>query len=618
MSQFHETFTRGSRSDPLLSYDDFASRVFTSGFLACFLIPTTVYFVYQWTGPRRNSVPAKLKLRDNHVDDRRQQCFHCGCSHCRQRRDAEKHRKFSLKDHLNTTRVLQVVTLAFFWWLVFYLIKGIDTSQNIKTFDPFAFLGVAVGASKKEIQKAYRHMSLRYHPDRNPNDPEAAAHFILVTKAYKTLTNDKFRQNYERYGNPDGPGMMKIGIGLPRFLVDVDNQVLILSLFFIVLLVVIPGIFFYYYRSQKLYTAMGVRLETLQLIYYTVSENTRQKALPEIYACAIECSSVPPHPADEALMRTFVSDAGDFKRKNNTKENLRNFIMLLCHMNRNEDFPPELLEVQAEILKYSMLITQCMLDVALCRRWMMTTKSIIDFRRCLIQSLTGRRDSYFQIPHLTNECIAHIQRSKAGTKTVGEYVAIPMEAKKGLVGMSEGQLADVAAFCEYFPNVDLSVDVYVNDASDICVGDLITFEIKITRLNVPESCSVVGPVHAPLFPWVKYEEWLILLSYGENDDKLLAFSNCTSRDRVIVDKISVLAERPGSHSILVTAMSDSYFGCDRSVRATFTVSPPTDTGDFKIHPEDLALDNEPTAIGKMIGDFLGEDDSDEEEEVFDD
>lgn len=519
---------------------------------------------------------------------------------------------------MSISRIAQVVALAFFWWIVYYLVSGIDASQNIKKFDPYDFLGLETGATKKAIQKAYRHLSLKWHPDRNPNDPEAAAHFILVTKAYKTLTNDKFRKNYELYGNPDGPGMMKIGIGLPRFLVDVSNQVLILSLFFIILLIVIPGVFFYYYRSQKLYTAMGVRLETLQLVYYTVSENTRHKALPEIYACATECSNVPATPDEDNLLRKFLEDAGDFKRKNVTKETLRNFIVLLCHMNRNDEVPPQLKKAQDEILKYTVLITQCMLDVAMSRRWLITTKSIIDFRRCLIQGLTGRRDSYLQVPHLNEECIKHIQRSKGGAKSLAEYVALPMESKKGLVGMEQKELDDIEAFCKFFPQIDLTVDVFVNDATDICVGDLVTFEIKITRKNMPENCQLMGPVHAPLFPWVKYEEWIILLSYGEQDEKLLAFTFCTTRARVAVERISVLAERPGNHTITVTALSDSYFDCDKQVKVNFSVIVPLEPTEFKTHPDDMALDNEPSALTRMLGDILGEEDSDQEEEVIDD
>lgn len=44
------------------------------------------------------------------------------------------------------------------------------------------------GATEKEVKKAYRQLSLIYHPDKNP-DPAAATYFAeSITKAYKALT----------------------------------------------------------------------------------------------------------------------------------------------------------------------------------------------------------------------------------------------------------------------------------------------------------------------------------------------------------------------------------------------------------------------------------------------
>ena len=44
------------------------------------------------------------------------------------------------------------------------------------------------GASDKDVKKAYRQLSLQYHPDKNP-DPEAGRYFAeSITKAYKALT----------------------------------------------------------------------------------------------------------------------------------------------------------------------------------------------------------------------------------------------------------------------------------------------------------------------------------------------------------------------------------------------------------------------------------------------
>lgn len=60
--------------------------------------------------------------------------------------------------------------------------------------DPWQTLGVPPGASKAEIRGAYRRLARRYHPDLNPDDPEAEGRFKEVQAAYETLTESPSRQ----------------------------------------------------------------------------------------------------------------------------------------------------------------------------------------------------------------------------------------------------------------------------------------------------------------------------------------------------------------------------------------------------------------------------------------
>lgn len=60
------------------------------------------------------------------------------------------------------------------------------------------------GASDAEIKSAYRKLSLLYHPDKNPGNEEAAKMFMAVAKAHETLTDPTAKENWEKYGNPDG------------------------------------------------------------------------------------------------------------------------------------------------------------------------------------------------------------------------------------------------------------------------------------------------------------------------------------------------------------------------------------------------------------------------------
>ncbi|KAK2195603.1 bifunctional DnaJ domain/Immunoglobulin E-set/Sec63 domain/Chaperone J-domain superfamily/C2 domain superfamily/Translocation protein Sec63 [Babesia duncani] len=630
MSQFHETFTRAGKKDPLLSYDDFASRIFMSGFLTCFLLPITITLLFKWLRPRRNSLALNLRLSDVHLDDGSTKVFLCKCSLCRKRREKERQSSLLLQNWFSYSRVFQVILLAFFWFIVIYLIKGllfvactfhldINVADNIKRFDPFALLGVATDATVKEIKRAYRHLSLKFHPDRNPNDPEMAAHFILITKAYKALTNEQSRRNYERYGNPDGPGMMKIGIGLPRFLVDEDNQVIILSIFFVVLLLVMPGVFLWYYNKQKLYASSGIRVDTLHLIYFTLNENTRHKNLPEIYSCSAECCEIPSNAGDDANLKRLLGNLGDFKRTAISRETFRNFVILLCHMNRNDELTENFKGVQAEILKYSMIITQCMIDICICKSWGLTLRSIIDFRRCLVQGLSNRRDALLQIPHFTMEHVGHVQKGKNATKSVSYFVNQSRQDRRGTVTLTPEELADVDAFCEFYPRPELSVKVYVADSQEIYLDDLLTVDITLKR-NVPEGYELVGPVHAPHFPWIKYEEWFFILAYADHPDEILAFSNATSRQAEIKHFLQFAVHRPGPTTLIVTAACDSYFDCDVECSIEFVAKIPNvvSASEFKIHPEDLALDMQQSVLNKVLGDILGAESSDEEEEVYDD
>lgn len=65
--------------------------------------------------------------------------------------------------------------------------------------DPFVVLGVGRQASPKEIQRAYRRLALKFHPDRNPS-PDAIRRFQEVQQAYELLNDPVRRQQYDMFG----------------------------------------------------------------------------------------------------------------------------------------------------------------------------------------------------------------------------------------------------------------------------------------------------------------------------------------------------------------------------------------------------------------------------------
>ncbi len=80
--------------------------------------------------------------------------------------------------------------------------------------DPYVTLGVARGASEKDIKSAYRKLAKELHPDRNTTNPKATERFSQVTNAYDLLSDKDKRARFDR-GEIDGDGnpAMPFGMG---------------------------------------------------------------------------------------------------------------------------------------------------------------------------------------------------------------------------------------------------------------------------------------------------------------------------------------------------------------------------------------------------------------------
>jgi len=67
--------------------------------------------------------------------------------------------------------------------------------------DYYEVLGVDKSAGADEIKKAYRKVAIKYHPDKNPDDPSAEEKFKEAAEAYEVLRDPEKKQRYDRFGH---------------------------------------------------------------------------------------------------------------------------------------------------------------------------------------------------------------------------------------------------------------------------------------------------------------------------------------------------------------------------------------------------------------------------------
>ncbi len=83
-----------------------------------------------------------------------------------------------------------------------------STTAKVTKVDYYEVLGVTRTCSDADLKTAYRRLAMQYHPDRNPDNPEAEAKFREASEAYQVLSDAQKRAAYDRFGHAgvSGPG----------------------------------------------------------------------------------------------------------------------------------------------------------------------------------------------------------------------------------------------------------------------------------------------------------------------------------------------------------------------------------------------------------------------------
>ena len=250
-----------------LEYDDSAFVFFGLSVLCVFALPFTFSFI------RNNLLGSNVAVKAEKAVARS---------------SLEKHKFTNVKAKETSVRrffscafVLKLLIVIFCWLSIVNLAARVGNVGEMRGFDPYEILGIQPGATESEIKKQYRRLSVKWHPDGNQdNAVEAARMFMKIAKAKEALTDPVARENWEKFGNPDGKQPMEVSLGLPTWLLMPENHNVVLVLYLIILVIAIPVAVGTYYSNSKQYGEKMILNESYQVFAYLLNSLV-MKHIPE-------------------------------------------------------------------------------------------------------------------------------------------------------------------------------------------------------------------------------------------------------------------------------------------------------------------------------------------------
>lgn len=473
------------------TYDESGATFFyfVLSFLALILVPSTYYL---W--------PNEVQEDENKLE--------CRCNGCQNKRQ-------QLGDYYKWKRSRRrfVRGIIIVGWLAFILVayKCATIQQEYVNWDPFEILGVRENASPNEIKKAYRKLSLVYHPDKDTGDSDR---FVKITKAYAALTDDEARKNWELYGNPDGPGATSFGIALPSWIVEKENSFLVLGAYALSFMVALPVAVKLWWQNSVKFGCDRVLISTSELYYYFIHKtpNMALKRVIMILAASLEFSKtnnpeVIERPTDNQEVPRLIRELPNLGEKNMERPlcfsySIKSRAILHAHLNRM-NLPQTTLELDRCFIvrKCPYLLqefVQCaaqLITLALSGRIqnmpnLSTLENAMKLCPMVVQALWEFQSPLLQLPHFTKETLKQYERKKIKVKSIEQLARMKcIERREILKNFTDSQYEDIKLVISNMPLISVESKFEVLDDEEpnvITAGSIVTVSVKLKRQKMQD------------------------------------------------------------------------------------------------------------------------------------
>ena len=557
--------------------DDSSFYTFLAGILIVFII---YYFI---------SICKKIFYK---IPFDENQYINCHCSKC-----IKRIKEYNLKIKRKNINSNLFINILLFLFLLYLFIACCQKVQKKEIFDPYEILEVSQTDQISKIKKSYKKLSLKYHPDKNIGDKSAKEKFMQINKAYKILTNEKAKENFYKFGNPDGPGILTLGLALPLFLFKGQVGFYILLILSILLTIIFPIMFIKWTKKRKNYNSDGLLLKDLPLYYKFLNNNILITELPFIIGMSFEFNEMNINYNEEDIKKFFKAFINyfpkNYKDVDISLENMFAITVLYIHFSGSEidikdkNFLNEFVILKEKIIEKSIFLIDELIKIVFeLNRIYEFNEGIKEFNENEKYSKYTEEFDDYEIKEFNFDLILMILKFRAeifhetniklkneellqfpdNKKNIGIFLDNNYNSINDLIINRKEEdwfkkldnYKDIKEIIEMMPKYTLDLNVTNTFYEE--AGNLLTFNIKIKRENEGNE-KKLGFLHSNNYN-DNYNEEAFVIIFDKNKKRInyyekIKFEYISEENKI---EYNMLAENSNKNNFIIYLISISYPG----------------------------------------------------------
>lgn len=370
-------------------------------------------------------------------------------------------------------------------------------------------------ATEPEINRFYKRLSVKYHPDKakpdaskNETMEDVNDRWVEMTKAYKALTDEEIRNNYLQYGNPDGKQSTSIGIALPKWMVEEGNRWFVVAFYGILL-----GIFLPYTLGKWWY---GTQALTKDKVLHASAGNLFREWKEDISEGGVVAATSVGEEFKETL-KGSRSDAGAAKVESKvlnssalTKSDKarlkaiddpirrKTLSLLWAYLARIDLEDPELEKEKYDVAPTALLLNNSFASMTLPFGAVKPLLASYHTSQNIIQAVPPSSSPILQLPNFTPQIVEKISKSSKSPMTLQKLMSLPATARRTLCSdLSDSQYTQAMIVASQIPHLRVCKAFFkVVGERVVTPGSLVQLVIKARVIPPGTNAKDIPPINS--------------------------------------------------------------------------------------------------------------------------